>query len=245
MTQPSFPVDPAMAGTSLGGSAYKYALSDDLARMCLPAEFKDSYRHLAWANSICFLFLLIGLVGVKAPKVVEKPLTEVQEVVPVTFTPPEEQAQPEPEMKQDQPEPQETVDTPQVAAVVAAEPSSAIGFSVPVKGAVAVASPRFATPPPLNDHAPAAPVKFNPDATDGGSYPKPAYPGIAQRNHYQGTVEVDIIVDPSGAVVSATVSKTSGFTILDEVAVEKVKTSWHFPPGKARHFTWPCVFHLE
>jgi protein TonB len=245
MTQPSFPVDPAVAGTPFGGSDYKYALSDDLARMCLPAEFKDSYRNLAWANSICFLFLVIGLVGVKAPKIVERPLTEILETVPVTFTPPEEQSRPEPEVKQDEPEPQETMDTPQIAAIVAAEPSSAIAFSVPVKGAVAVASPRYATPPPLNNHVPSAPVKFNPNATDGGIYPKPNYPGFALRNRSQGTVTIEIMVDSTGAVTDAKVLKTSGFTMLDESAVETVKTRWRFPPGGKRDYVWDCIFKLE
>ena len=235
-----------MAGTPLGGDAFKYALSDDLAKMCLPAEFKEPYRNLAWANSICFLFLVIGLVGVKAPRIVERPLTEVQETVPVTFTPPEEQPRQEPEVKQDEPEPQETLDTPQVAPIVAAEPSSAIAFSVPVKGAVAMASaPRYATPPPIGNHVPSAPVKFNPNATDGGTYPEPRYPGYALRNRNQGTVTVEILVEPSGAVSEAKVLKTSGFTILDEAAVEVVKSRWRFPPGSKRDYVWDCTFKLE
>src|SRR5882724_8394551 len=80
-----------------GGAAYDYSLTSDLARLSLPAEYRDQYRTLAWINSICFLFLVIGIVGLKAPRVVVRPISEVTEVVPVVFTPPEDQPKPEPQ----------------------------------------------------------------------------------------------------------------------------------------------------
>ncbi len=40
-----------------------YVLRDDLARLCLPAAQRDPDRQLAWVNSICLLFLLIGILG--------------------------------------------------------------------------------------------------------------------------------------------------------------------------------------
>src|SRR2546428_13996765 len=80
-----------------------YQLSDDLARLCLPSEFKDSYRALAWVDSICFLFLLIGLIGLRPPKIIENPVVAPPEVVPVIFTPPEEQPKPQP-VAQEQPQ---------------------------------------------------------------------------------------------------------------------------------------------
>jgi hypothetical protein len=56
-----------MANAPSAGGSHDYALSSDLARLSLPAEYVDSYRNLAWTNSICFLFLVIGLIGLKAP----------------------------------------------------------------------------------------------------------------------------------------------------------------------------------
>jgi protein TonB len=228
-----------------------YQLSSDLARMCLPAEFKDSYRNLAYANSICILFLLIGAVGFKVPRVIIKPLSEVSEPIPVVFTPPEEVQQPDKPDVPDEPPPptDQPMDTPAVAVVAAVADSSAVAFSVPVKGAVAVASVRYAAPPPANLTAPPprpAPVKFNPNATsDGGVYPQPMYPRFAMRQKQQGIVIVEMKVDADGAVISAEVFKSSGYTVLDEAAVDVVKTRWRFPAGPVRLFQWSCTFQLN
>ncbi len=116
---------------SLAGSR-DYQLSDGLARLCLPAEFRDSYRRLAWVDSICFLFLVIGLIGLRAPRIVERPLTPPPENVPVVFTPPEEQPKPQQVVQEEQPpeEQQPTVEAPQIPTVVAANAPN-VAFAVP------------------------------------------------------------------------------------------------------------------
>src|SRR5690349_5128563 len=173
MSEPSFPAQTQLMGTpALGVQGREYHLSDDLARLCLPQEYRDSYRTLAWVNSICCLFLIVGLVGLRAPKVIHKPLTEMTEVVPVVFTPPEEPPKAEPEVKPDEPdEPQNTTEeTPQVMTVVAAADPTSVAFAVPVQGAVAVApAAHLATPPPPAAKAPPTAVKFNPAVADGGN----------------------------------------------------------------------------
>jgi TonB family protein len=252
MSEPSFTVHPALMTTpEVIEGARKYSLASDLARLSLPAAYKDSYRKLAWVDSICFFFLVVGLIGLNAPKVIHKPLSEPMEVVPVVFTPPEEQPKAEPEVKQEEAEPQDTpVETPQVAAVVAAADASTVAFAVPVEGAVAVASPRFVPAPPPVIQAPPpkpapTPTKFNPDAADGGTHPKPDYPGLAQRNRYQGTVTLEIRVDESGKVTATKVQKSSGYPILDEAAVKVVTTRWSFLPGSMRILLWDCKFELR
>ncbi len=237
-----------MANAPSARSSHDYALSSDLARLSLPAEYVDSYRNLAWTNSICFLFLLIGLIGLKAPKVVHKPLIEVTEAAPVIFTPPDDQPKPEPEVQPDEPAPQDApVETPQVVTV-AAPADAPVAFAVPVQGAVAVAKEaRFATPPPPATQAPAGPTKFDPNARDGGSYPGPkSYPPLAQAHQYQGTVTVEILVDEAGKITSVKVRKTSGYSVLDDAAVKVVKDSWRFPPtGAPRDLLWDCIFQLQ
>jgi TonB family protein len=240
----SFPPDLAIPrGTSNG-----YRLSDDLARLCLPREFSDPYRTLAWVNSICALFLLIGIIGLKAPKVVQKPLSEPVEVVPVIFTPPEEPPKTEPEVKPDEQEPPQetTAETPQVVTVVAAADASSVAFAVPVQGAVAIASAaHLATPPPPVTQAPPKPTQFNAASAGGGVFPDPDYPSAALRNRYQGTVIIEFTIDTQGQVTSAKVQKTSGFSVLDEAALAVVRDRWRFAPGAARWLYKPFQFKLQ
>jgi len=251
MSESSFQPSPAAASESpVNPGTRGYQLSDDLARLCLPQEFKDSYRTLAWVNSVCCLFLTVGFVGLKPPGVIHKPLSELVDIVPVVFTPPEEPQKPDTEVKPDEPDqPRDTPqDAPQVVSVVAVADSAAVAFSVPVPGAVAVASAaHLATPPPPpnQQEAPSKPTQFNPNVSDGGSYPPPNYPGLAQRNRYQGTVTIEIAVDPAGNITDAKVQKSSGFPLLDEAAMDVVKKRWRFPAGKARWLHWPCTFQLQ
>jgi len=235
----------AMANAPSARGAHDYSLSSDLARLSLPAEYADSYRNLAWTNSICFLFLVIGLIGLKAPRVVQKPLIQVTESAPVIFTPPEDQPKPEPEVQPDEPAPQDApVETPQVVTV-AAPADASVAFSVPVQGAVAIAKEaRFASPPPPVTHAP-GPTRFDPNAASG-SFPPPEYPMLAHAHQYQGTVTLEILVDAAGKITSVKVQKSSGYTILDEAALKTVRDHWRFKgTGAAQDLIWPCTFELK
>ena len=247
MSESSASASSTLSPQSTAASTSPYHLSDDLARLCLPQEWKDSYRTLAWVNSICFLFLVVGLVGLKAPRVIQKPLTEISEPVPVVFTQPEEPPKTEPEPKQEEEQPQDApADTPQVAAVVAAADPTSVAFAVPVQGAVAIApAAHLATPPPPANQAPPRAVQFNPTTAGGGSFPDPHYPAIAMRNHYQGTVIVEFVVDEAGRLTSVKVQKSSGFPVLDEEALETVKNRWRFMPGKPGYFYKPFAFQLQ
>ncbi len=243
MSESTFPAETTL--THGQGKVPGYQLSDDLARLCLPAEYKDSCRSLAWVNSICFLFLVIGLIGLKPPKIVVRPLTEIAEPVPVELPAPQEQPPVQTEVPPEEIPTDAPVDSPQVATVVAAADPSQVTFAVPVVGAVAVKEARFATPPPPANVAPPKLTRFDPNAAAGGSFPDPSYPGVAQRNRYQGTVTLVFTVDPSGAVTSVSVQKTSGYAVLDNAALEVVKTRWRFPAGPARYYVKDFVFELR
>lgn len=240
-----------MDTTSATSIVREYQLSDDLARLCLPREFKESHRHLAWVNSICFLFLAVGLVGLKPPPIIEKPINQPTEIIPVVFTPPEEPPPVQQEQIQEEPEIVQDVmaETPQVVTVVAAADAPNVAFAVPVQGAVAIAAQAHLAPPPPPVTAPPRPsppkpVQFNPQTVaDGGVYPPPTYPQVALRNRYKGTVEVLIEVEPTGAITSVSVQKSSGHSILDDAAVSVVKNRWRFPADeKKRLYIWPCIF---
>src|ERR1700721_1550376 len=64
-----------------------YQLKDELARFCLPAANHDPERRLAWANSVCILFLLVGIIGARRGLIVIKPVPPLQEAIPVIVEP--------------------------------------------------------------------------------------------------------------------------------------------------------------
>src|ERR1044071_9810028 len=116
-----------------------YTGASALSKLCLPQTYKDSNRRLAWANSICVLFLVIGCLGLKPPPVHVRPLPEVVEVIPVELPPPEEP--PKTQVTEEQPEPEPTAEVmpekPVVATAVVAN-SEKIAFAVPTLGVTQV-----------------------------------------------------------------------------------------------------------
>jgi len=228
-----------------------YQLTDGLARLCLPQEFKDSYRNLAWVNSICFLFLVVGLVGLRPPAVFVRAITQPTDVMQIAL--PAEEPPPPTEFKpQEETDPiDNTPDTPQVAVVTAMLATPDIRFAVPVVGVTnVVTTAALASPPPPTvtqkpQSAPSGPVRFNPRAVGEGYFPQPDYPPLAIRSQQQGTVEIRIKVDAAGLVTSAEVQKSSRFSLLDDAALRVVKNRWRFPAGAVRDYLWPCVFQLK
>lgn len=227
-------------------------LTSELARLCLPKASYDPYRKFAWADSICFLFLVIGIIGLKSPQLITRQVEEIVEVVPVIFTPPAEEPKVEPQQQPEEPD-QTTdvaIDTPQVATVVAADPSAA-AFAVPVEGPVILAPARFAAaPPPAPPPAPPKPVakpkvtEFK-RGTEGGKFPEPTYPRTELLDHHEGKVLLEVVVDPGGAPVSVIVKDSSGHIGLDRHVVQWVKKYWQWLSGEERHFHVPFEFQIR
>lgn len=61
--------------------------------------------------------------------------------------------------------------------------------------------------------------------------PAPAYPSLARRRRYQGTVLLDVLVNAEGKVGKVRLFKTSGHAILDKAALAAVQ-GWQFVPGR-------------
>jgi len=121
-----------------------YQLKSDLARACLPAPDRSAWQRLAWVNSLCILFLLVGVFGaqsrvapLKRPPPPDQPVPVIIEPLPAT--PPaadqKETAQNNDDEKQD---------APRVVAVTLDTPS--INFAVPTIGNLLV--PISAAHPP-------------------------------------------------------------------------------------------------
>jgi periplasmic protein TonB len=114
----------------------------------------------------------------------------------------------------------------------------------------AEAMPSVAQPQAAAVAAPAA-IDTQPDYK--ASYlnnPPPSYPAIARRNGLQGRVVLNVEVLANGSSGKVTVQSSSGYAILDNAALQTVKT-WRFVP--ARHggqvvdkwFLIPIQFSLK
>jgi periplasmic protein TonB len=64
-----------------------------------------------------------------------------------------------------------------------------------------------------------------------GLNPKPKYPQIAKRHGYEGLVILNVLVLKNGKVGKVEIRKSSGYDVLDNSALDAVK-SWVFIPGK-------------
>ena len=60
--------------------------------------------------------------------------------------------------------------------------------------------------------------------------PSPHYPRLARKRGYEGTVVLEVLVDPNGRVKDLQVFKSGGYAILDKAATDSVK-DWLFEPG--------------
>jgi len=61
--------------------------------------------------------------------------------------------------------------------------------------------------------------------------PPPTYPRVARRRNYQGTVLLDVLVDPQGQPTQVKIARSSGHTILDRSAAKPVR-NWRFEPAR-------------
>lgn len=209
-------------------------LKSELARYCLPEAKRDPNRKLAWVNSICILFLLIGIIGSKPPaNQIRKP-PPLEEVVPIVI-----EAPPPPPIKIEAQPTQETADQPKSdapAVVVVTPESPAINFSIPTIGQLVVPNAIAVAPPP-NPLKPAVLVRSEPKTITNtgreGDRPEPEYPRLAKQLRQEGTVILTMIADERGLITSIQVSQSSGSGILDHSALEFVKRHWILPPGVA------------
>jgi protein TonB len=220
-------------------------LKSELARLCLPAARRDPNRKLAWTNSICFLFLLIGVTGLNPVTSVIKKPPPLEQTIPVIITPPA----PPPtrvEARTEQ-QPKEHPESARVVAVVAPMPS--INFSVPTIGNLVVPM-SLAVAPPENPLAPLVAARNEPSTIHstgtGGERPDPPYPKLASDLGQQGTVVLLLTVDANGSITGATIKTTSGSSILDRGTLEFVKRHWLLPAGApGRIFEAPIHYILS
>jgi TonB family protein len=206
-------------------TAPRYELKNELARLCLPQVNRDANPKLAWVNSVCILFLIIGIFGARRGVIAIKPAPPLTEIIPVVvepiILPPQETA----EKKQTD---EDKNDAPQVTVVIPQSPN--VTFSVPTIGSLIVPA-RLASAPPLEPMRAATAINSVSSTGAGGERPQPPYPKIALEAGQQGTMLLMLGGDAAGNVISVDLKESSGFPLLDRAIVDFIKRHWHLPPG--------------
>lgn len=214
-----------------------YQLKSELARVCLPVAGKAVPRRLAWANSICLLFLLIGVVGaqsrlpkLKPPPPLEQPVPVIVEPLPPVTAPAPDARATDDQNENDKPQ------APSIQAVTLDTP--AINFAVPTIGSLLV--PLAMAPAPVAvAMRKAVPTRHDPvtvqSTGSSGACPDPDYPQMYQEMGIKGEVELVFTVNDAGKVVKVDVAKSSGSSILDQHTADFVKRRWAVPPINGGH----------
>ena len=79
--------------------------------------------------------------------------------------------------------------------------------------------------PPLPTPTPARPADYL-------NNPKPSYPALSKRLGEEGTVRLNILVNPDGSVARLELARSSGHPRLDRSAMDTVQSSWKFEPAR-------------
>ena len=216
-----------------------YELKDKLARFSLESANRDGNLKLAWTNSICILFLLIGIAGARRGIMAIKPAPPLEEAVPVIVQPVVLPPQQTTERRQPT-ESQNDNPTP-VAVVIPQTPN--ISFSVPTIGTLVVPA-NLAAAPPLEPMRAKTEISTVSSTGVGGERPAPPYPKLAQETGEQGTVVLLLTGNEAGDVVSVEVKASSGYPILDRSTADFVKSHWRLPAGGGL-FQTSVTFQLQ
>ena len=210
-----------------------YELKSKLARLCLPSANRDANPKLAWVNSICILFLLIGIAGARRGLIDIKPVPPIREEVPIviqpTVLPPQVIAQ--------KPEQAEQINQPRVLVALPNAPD--VNFGIPTAGSLVVPA-ALASAPQI------APMRIGSlnNTGAGGDRPEPPYPPIARETGEQGTVKLLLGAYAAGNIVSVDVKESSGFPVLDRATVDFIKNHWRLPAGEGSRLFETSVTYL-
>ena len=210
-----------------------YELKSKLARICLPSANRDANPKLAWVNSICILFLLIGIAGARRGLIDIKPVPPIREEVPIviqpTVLPPQAIAQ--------KPEQAEQINQPRVLVALPNAPD--VNFGIPTAGSLVVPA-ALASAPQI------APMRIGSlnNTGAGGDRPEPPYPPIARETGEQGTVKLLLGGDAAGNIVSVDVKESSGCPILDRATVDFIKHHWRLPAGDGNRLFETSITYL-
>jgi len=114
-------------------------------------------------------------------------------------------------------------------------------------------APKEVAPPAPQNVSPPSPVQLDAEPDYRADYlnnPRPPYPMVARRMGYNGKVILNVEVLAEGKAGQVLLHQSSGYAILDNAALQTVKT-WKFSPAKrfgrpaTQWFLVPIRFSLE
>ena len=226
------------------------AVETNLTRFCMELDPAESQRGLAWVNSICFVFLVIGLCGLQpAPPVICKTPPAAIETVRTIIEPLVTPVQTITADSSPEEPPSGKASENNGPAVMVTLDSPAVAFSVPTVGNLLVPLTLAQPPPPkpMQGAVPLATPHIEQIGVTGleDGRPAPPYPAQSLLNREEGRVVLLIEVDESGKLTSVTVKSSSGHLQLDRATAEYVRRHWAFASANGvRQYEAPIYFHL-
>jgi TonB family protein len=241
-----------------------------LPQFCLEPDPIEASRVLAWVNSICLVYLVIGALGLKpAEPVIHRRAPAALEAAPTIIEPLISTAQTDTANATPEETPSQKASVENSAAVMVTLDSPEVMFSVPTIGNLLVPLTMAPAPPPkpmesvmpisipvsepvkapgIGGSLPPPPLRIEPISVTGisGNRPPPPYPEESLENGEQGRVVLLIEVDESGKITSVRVKSSSGYSRLDAATADYVRRHWIFESGNGpRKYEAPFSFHLS
>lgn len=178
---------------------------------------------------IALVYALVSGLAYRAIEVVRVPIET--KIIDAT---PEQKVELPPPPPNFLPPPPPFVPPPEVhiATPAPAPQSTAITEVTPVKPAEKAPAP------------PHEPVKVLPHLDPSASH-EPDYPPVSRRLGEQGTVILEVVVDPGGRAVEAKLVQSSGFARLDQAALDGVKDRYRFVPGTVDGVAQPMRYTFK
>ncbi|WP_459849526.1 energy transducer TonB [Campylobacter concisus] len=172
------------------------------------------------------------------PKKMEKPKPEPKKVEKKQLQKPEPRPEPKIEPKIE-PKPAITAPAP------TATPAPIVNTNLPANNKSIAAAPAQKVAQELNLSNAQSDEDFSKVIAAVKKYK--SYPNNARRMKHQGVVEVRFLLKTDGSIDELKVTKSSGFELLDNGALENVKkASSEFPkPKEARYLRFPIAFTLR
>lgn len=188
----------------------------------------SAFERLAHLALVVGLHLLLGYAALYLSvknELIQLPSSISVRLLPMIEEKKLEPAKPLPPPKAPPPARRPPVAQPQPVLAVASPAPSNSSFAVAPQPPAPPAQPIAVAPAPV---ATLVAARFDADYLHN---PKPLYPAISRRNGEEGKVLLKVRVSATGTALDVAISKSSGFTRLDEAAAEAV-TRWRFVPAR-------------